>query len=312
MNNVREWLTSADRVLVSHFYVPPELQDLAWDTGGIVGDSLEMARFAADHPGNTVVVAGVRFMGETVKILAPHKRVIMLSMEASCSLADGCKPADLDEFITQNPGRTVVVYANTSVEVKAIADWVVTSSTAVRVVKHLVEKGESILWAPDKHLGEFVKKVTGADMAIFSSSCIVHEEFVASALVDLRKQYPDALVLAHPESPMEVLENSHVVGSTSLIVRTIVETDHPQYIIATDAGVVHHVNRLKPGKTILVAPTATNGTECNRCGRCPYMAMNTLEALERCISNSSNDIVITDELREKAIYSVQRTLELIS
>ena len=202
---VRERLEKEDAALVAHYYTADVVQDLAEETGGMVGDSLEMARFGKDHPGKTLVVAGVKFMGESAKILTPHKRVLMPTLEATCSLDIGCPIDEFAPFCDENPDRTVVVYANTSAAVKARADWVVTSSIAKEVVSHLHANGEKILFAPDRHLGAYISSVTGADMLIWDGACVVHEEFKADGIRHAREEHPEAAVLVHPESPAAVI-----------------------------------------------------------------------------------------------------------
>ena len=214
-------LQKHNAVLVAHYYVDGALQDLALATGGIVADSLEMARFGRDHAAQTLVVAGVRFMGETAKILSPEKRVLMPDLDATCSLDLGCPAEDFAAFCDAHPDRTVVVYANTSAAVKARADWMVTSSCALEIVSELKARGEKILWAPDRHLGRYIQEQTGADMLMWNGACIVHDEFKGLELEILREQHPGALVLVHPESPKSVVEQADVVGSTSAVYRTI-------------------------------------------------------------------------------------------
>src|SRR5437868_94205 len=208
---IKRLLKERNAVMVSHYYVHPDLQDLAEETGGIVSDSLEMARFGRDHAAKTLVVAGVRFMGESAKILSPEKRVLMPDLDATCSLDLGCPPDDFAAFCDAHPDRQVVVYANTSAAVKARADWMVTSSCALAIVQHLKDQGQKVLWAPDKHLGRYIQENTGADMLLWNGACIVHDEFRATELELLKAEYPDAMVLVHPESPKGVVELADVV-----------------------------------------------------------------------------------------------------
>src|SRR6476661_907842 len=206
LERARKLLKERDAVLVAHYYVHPDLQDLAQSSGGTVSDSLEMARFGHEHPAKTIVVAGVRFMGETAKILNPEKQVLMPDLQAECSL-DLATPADpFSAFCDQHPDRTVVVYANTSAAVKARADWMVTSSIAEKIVAYLHQQGKKVLWAPDKHLGAYVQKVTGADMLMWNAACVVHDEFKAQQLEELKLLHPKAKVLVHPESPKSVID----------------------------------------------------------------------------------------------------------
>jgi quinolinate synthase len=215
---IRELLVREKAVLVAHYYVDAELQELADETGGCVADSLEMARFGRDHDAQTLVVAGVRFMGETSKILSPDKRVLMPDLDATCSLDLGCPVDEFSAFCDAHPDRTVVVYANTSAAVKARADWMVTSSIGLEIVADLHARGEKIIWAPDRHLGGYIQKKTGADMLLWQGSCLVHDEFKGIELDLLREQYPDAKVLVHPESPESVVAQADVVGSTTQLI----------------------------------------------------------------------------------------------
>ena len=276
---IKDRLRAHDAVLVAHYYTAPEIQALAEQTGGCVADSLEMARFGRDHPARTLVVAGVRFMGETAKILTPEKRVLMPTLDATCSLDLGCPADEFSAFCDQHPQRRVVVYANTSAAVKARADWVVTSSIAVEVAAHLADRGEKILWAPDRHLGDYVRRETGADMLMWDGACIVHEEFKSRALLDLKKVYPRAAILAHPESPASVLELADRVGSTTQIIDAAREMDNPEFIVATDQGIFYKLQQQAPDKRFIIAPTAGNGATCRSCANCPWMAMNELETL---------------------------------
>ncbi len=278
-----ELLKARNAVLVAHYYVDGALQDLALATGGIVADSLEMARFGRDHAAQTLVVAGVRFMGETAKILSPEKRVLMPDLDATCSLDLGCPADDFAAFCDAHPDRKVVVYANTSAAVKARADWMVTSSCALEIVADLHARGEKILWAPDRHLGRYIQEQTGADMLMWNGACIVHDEFKGLELDLLREQHPDALVLVHPESPKSVVDKAHVVGSTSALIKAVVEGSAQEYIVATDNGILHRMRQLAPHKTLIEAPTAGNSATCKSCAHCPWMAMNGLANLVDCL-----------------------------
>jgi quinolinate synthase len=266
---------------VAHYYVDGDLQDLALETGGCVADSLEMARFGRDAPQKTLVVAGVRFMGETSKILSPAKRVLMPDLDATCSLDLGCPADDFAAFCDAHPDRTVVVYANTSAAVKARADWMVTSSCALAVVNHLKAQGKKILWAPDRHLGRYIQEETGADMLLWNGACIVHDEFKGLELELLKEQHPQAMILVHPESPKSVVQMADVVGSTSQMLNAVVNGSAQEYIVATDNGILHRMRQLAPGKTLIEAPTAGNSATCKSCAHCPWMAMNSLQTAER-------------------------------
>ncbi len=299
-------------VLVAHFYVDGDLQDLALETGGCVADSLEMARFGRDHPARTLVVAGVRFMGETAKILGPEKRVLVPDLEATCSLDLGCPPDDFAAFCDANPDRTVVVYANTSAAVKARADWMVTSSCALAIVRHLADAGQKILWAPDRHLGSYIARETGADMLMWNGACIVHEEFKGLELRLLREEHPEALVLVHPESPESVVVQAHVVGSTSQLLRAVIEGDAREYIVATDNGIFHRMRQLAPGKTLIEAPTAGSSATCKSCAHCPWMAMNAMQGVIDCLERGSGEIVVPEPTRVRALGCIERMLAFVA
>ncbi len=305
----REWLAREDAVLVAHYYVHPDLQDLALDTGGCVSDSLEMARFGRDHPAKTLVVAGVRFMGETAKMLSMDKRVLMPELDATCSLDLGCPADAFTAWCDAHPDHTAVVYANTSAAVKARADWVVTSSCAVEIVRHLNARGEKILWAPDRHLGSYIQRETGADMLLWQGSCIVHDEFKALELELLKREHPEAKVLVHPESPAAVIALADAVGSTSQILQAAREMPAPAYIVATDNGMLHALRQQNPGKLFLEAPTAGNSATCKSCAHCPWMAMNGLEGLAHALQTGSGEIVLDADLAAHARRSVARMLD---
>lgn len=306
---IKQALQANDAVLIAHYYTSPEVQALAEATGGFVGDSLEMARFGKQHSATTVVVAGVKFMGETAKILSPEKRVLMPTLEATCSLDLGCPVEEFSAFCDQHPDRTIVVYANTSAAVKARADWVVTSSIALKVVDYLDKNGEKIIWAPDKHLGRYVKQKTGADVLLWDGSCIVHEEFKARGILDLKKQHPEAAVLVHPESPEAVVELADVVGSTSQLINATKTLDNPAFIVATDQGIFYKMQQACPDKQLYIAPTAGTGATCRSCANCPWMAMNELDALADVFNKTDNEIKVAPELIEKALIPLNRMLD---
>ena len=306
---IKSALKDQDAVLVAHYYTDPDIQRLAEETGGCVADSLEMARFGNQHPASTVVVAGVRFMGETAKILNPEKRVLMPTLEATCSLDVGCPADEFAEFCDQHSDRTVVVYANTSAAVKAKADWVVTSSCAQAIVEDLDARGEKILWAPDKHLGHYVQKTTGADMLLWDGSCIVHVEVKYRGLEDLKALYPDAAVLVHPESPSAVVDMADVVGSTSQLIHAVQTLPNEKFIVATDNGIFYKMQQLCPDKTFIEAPTAGNGAACRSCAHCPWMAMNHLRNLAESLEDRLNEVQVDTELGKQAMIPLQRMLD---
>ena len=306
---IKQELVRQNAVLVAHYYTDPLVQALAEETGGCVSDSLEMARFGNDHPADTLIVAGVKFMGETAKILTPEKRVLMPTLEATCSLDLGCPIDEFSAFCDAHPDRTVVVYANTSAAVKARADWVVTSSIALDVVDHLDSLGEKIIWAPDRHLGDYVQRQTGADMLLWDGACIVHEEFKAKGILDLKVQYPEAAILVHPESPSSVIELADVVGSTSQLIEASRTMVNNAFIVATDQGIFYKMQKLSPNKNFFIAPTAGNGANCKSCANCPWMAMNSLERILHALTEGTDEVFVDQELGRKAMLPLQRMLD---
>lgn len=306
---IKRLLREKDAVLVAHYYVHEDLQRLAEETGGHVSDSLDMARFGHDHPASTLVVAGVRFMGETAKILNPEKRILMPTLEAECSLDLACPAEKFIPWCDAHPDREVVVYSNTSAAVKARADWVVTSSIAVKLVRHLHAEGKKILWAPDKHLGHYIQSVTGADMLLWDGTCVVHDAFKAHALKALKSQHPDAAVLAHPESPATVLELADVIGSTSQLIQAAKDLPNQKLIVATDNGIFYKMKQVAPGKVFMEAPTAGRGATCESCAHCPWMAMNDLRNLAKTLETGRNKVVLDEAVRTKAYRSTMRMLE---
>lgn len=305
---IKQLLLEKNAVIVAHYYTDPLIQALAEETGGIVADSLEMARFGHSHNADTLVVAGVKFMGETAKILTPDKQVLMPTLEATCSLDVGCPAQTFSDFCDQHPDRTVVVYANTSAHVKARADWVVTSSIALDVVEYLDSRGEKILWAPDKYLGNYVQKQTGADMVLWDGSCIVHEEFKAQGINSIKQVHGDAAVLVHPESPESVVELADVVGSTSQLIAAAKRLPHQKMIVATDQGIFYKMQQMVPDKELMIAPTAGSGATCRSCANCPWMGMNSLQNLLDCLSENTNQIIIDTEIAARALTSLQRMM----
>jgi len=308
-DKAKRLLKERDAVLVAHYYTDADLQLLADESGGYVSDSLDMARFGHEHPASTLVVAGVRFMGETAKILNPEKRVLMPTLEAECSLDLACPAEAFSRFCDEYPERTVVVYANTSAEVKARADWVVTSSIAAEVVAHLHAQGKKLIWAPDKYLGDYVQKVTGADMLLWQGSCVVHEQFKAKALAKLKAKHPQAAVLVHPESPADVIALADVVGSTTALIKAAQSLPNPEFIVATDNGIFYKMQQAAPGKRFIEAPNAGIGASCQSCAHCPWMAMNNLANLIDALENGNHEIHVDETIGRQAMVSVQRMLD---
>lgn len=296
-------------VLIAHYYVAKEIQELADATDGFIGDSLEMAKFGQRHKADKLIIAGVKFMGETAKILNPEKQVIMPTLQATCSLDIGCPIDAFQDFCNQHPDREIVVYANTSAAVKSIADWVVTSSIAIDVVNYLHDQNKKIIWGPDRFLGDYIQQQTKADMILWQGSCIVHEEFKATELKKLKHVFPDAAVLVHPESPAAVIELADVVGSTSKLLKATQLLPNDLFIVATDKGIFYKMQQLSPHKKFIEAPTAGKGATCKSCAHCSWMAMNNLQNLVACLTNDSNEISLPTELIEKAQKPLQRMID---
>ncbi|MEP0354577.1 MAG: quinolinate synthase NadA [Paraglaciecola sp.] len=310
VQEIKTLLKQKNAVLVAHYYTDPEIQALAEETGGCISDSLEMARFGRDCDADTLIVAGVRFMGETAKILSPEKTVLMPTLDATCSLDLGCPAEQFSAFCDAHPDHTVVVYANTSAAVKARADWVVTSSIALEIVEHLDSLGEKIIWGPDRHLGAYIAKETGADMLLWQGECIVHDEFSAKALKNMQNLHPDAAVLVHPESPASVVDMADAVGSTTQLINAAKSLPHKKFIVATDRGIFYKMQHAAPGKTLLEAPTGGNGATCKSCAHCPWMAMNGLQAIHQSLTEvSGHEIFVDDTLRHKALIPLNRMLD---
>lgn len=306
---IKKLLKLKNAVLVAHYYVDPEIQKLADETGGCVADSLEMARFGRDNNAQTLIVAGVRFMGETAKILSPNKRILMPDLDATCSLDLTCPIDDFNAFCDQHTDRTVVVYANTSAEVKARADWVVTSAIALDIVRALHEQGKKILWAPDQHLGNYIQEQTGADILLWQGNCIVHDEFKGIELEIMRQQYPDAKVLVHPESPKSVTAQADIVGSTTQLIKATQQLPDKRFIVATDRGVLYKMKSASPNKEFLTAPTSGNSATCKSCAVCPWMAMNSLKKIANVLALETNEITVEETIAAQAQLSINRMLD---
>lgn len=308
---IKTQLKEKNAVIIAHYYTSPEIQALAESTGGFVGDSLEMAKFGHAHSATTLLVAGVRFMGETAKILTPNKTVLMPTLQAECSLDLGCPVDKFSAFCDEHPDHTVVVYANTSAAVKARADWVVTSSIALDVIEYLDAQGQKILWGPDRHLGAYINKKTGADMLLWQGECIVHDEFSASALRNMKHLYPDAAILVHPESPASVVALADAVGSTRQLIEAAKTLPQTQLIVATDKGIFYKMQQSVPDKELIEAPTAGAGATCRSCALCPWMAMNALEGIDRALTaaGGQHEIELDESIRQQSLIPLNRMLD---
>ena len=311
-DSIKELLKKNNATLIAHYYVDHQIQSLAEEVNGCVSDSLEMAKFGKLSKSNLLVVAGVKFMGETAKILSPEKKVIMPTLEATCSLDIGCPAEDFKNFCSQYPDREIVVYANTSAKVKALADWVVTSSIAVEVIEYLDSLDKKIIWGPDKHLGSYLQTQTDADMVLWDGSCIVHDEFKFDGLQKMMKLHPDAEVLVHPESPKEVVGLADMVGSTSQILNSAKNSKSKKFIVATDKGIFYQLLKNNPNKEFYEAPTAGNGATCKSCSQCPWMGLNSLKNLEEVLKNLDNEIYVDPQISLQANKSLSRMINFKS
>ena len=306
--SIKQLLLKNNAKIIAHYYVDEQVQRLAEDTGGFVGDSLEMARYGSKQKETTLIVAGVKFMGETAKILNPDKKVLMLDIEATCSLDTGCDYTDFKKFCDANNNREVVVYANTSAKVKSISDWVVTSSIAVPLVEHLTSLGKKLIWAPDKYLGNYVIDTTGADMLLWDGSCIVHEEYKTIELKNMIAKHPDCDVLVHPESPRSIIQLANTVGSTTRLIEASKASKKKYIIVATEKGILYQMKKFSPNKIFLEAPTEGEGATCKSCGRCPWMNLNIVQKLLDVFNAKTNEIILSRDIINKAKKPIDRMI----
>jgi len=306
--SIKQLLLKNNAKIIAHYYVDEQVQRLAEDTGGFVGDSLEMARYGSKQKETTLIVAGVKFMGETAKILNPDKKVLMLDIEATCSLDTGCDYAEFKEFCDTHNDRDVVVYANTSAKVKSISDWVVTSSIAVPLIEHLTSLGKKLIWAPDKYLGNYVIDTTGADMLLWDGSCIVHEEYKTIELKNMIAKHPDCDVLVHPESPRSIIQLANTVGSTTRLIEASKASKKKYIIVATEKGILYQMKKFSPNKIFLEAPTEGEGATCKSCGRCPWMNLNIVQKLLDVFNAKTNEIVLSRDIINKAKKPIDRMI----
>jgi quinolinate synthase len=305
---IKQLLLKNNAKIIAHYYVDEQVQRLAEDTGGFVGDSLEMARYGSKQQETTLIVAGVKFMGETAKILNPDKKVLMLDIEATCSLDTGCDYTEFKKFCDAHNDREVVVYANTSAKVKSISDWVVTSSIAVSLIEHLTSLGKKLIWAPDKYLGNYVIDSTGADMLLWDGSCIVHEEYKTIELKNMIAEHPDCDVLVHPESPRSIIQLANTIGSTTKLIEASKVSKKKYIIVATEKGILYQMKKFSPNKIFLEAPTEGEGATCKSCGRCPWMNLNIVQKLLDVFTTKTNEIILSRDIINKAKKPIDRMI----
>ena len=301
MAEIKKISKQKNAVIMAHYYQENDIQDVA----DFIGDSLALAQKAATTTADIIVICGVHFMGETAKIICPDKKVLVPDINAGCSLADSCKANDLKLFIDKNPGHTVISYVNTSAEVKALTDIVVTSTNAKNIVDMLPEDTK-IIFGPDRNLGSYINSVTGRNMLLWEGACHVHEQFSLNKLLELKKQFPNAKTLAHPECKGVVVKLADVVGSTQALLNYATNSQDDTFIVATESGILHEMKKQNPNKTFIPLPTDNN----NKCNECNYMRMNTLEKLYQCLLNETNEIIVDENISKKAIKSINRMLEM--
>jgi len=305
INKIKKLAAEKNAVIFAHYYTRPEIQECA----DFIGDSLALAQQATRVDADILVMCGVHFMGETMKILCPEKKVLIPDMNAGCSLADSCKAEDLAAFKAQHPDHMVVSYVNTSAEVKALTDVVVTSSNAKKIVDQL-PKDAKIIFGPDHNLGSYINSVTGREMLLWNGACHVHSRFSLEALLQLKKENPGVEVLAHPECKAPILAQSDVIGSTKALLEHTIQSDAKRFIIATESGILFEMQRACPDKEFIpVPPEVTEGVGCS-CNECEYMRMNTLDKLYACLKDEQPEMHVEKETAEKAISSIQRMLEM--
>lgn len=302
ISEIKRLKEEKNAMILAHYYQIGEIQDIA----DIVGDSLALAQKAAQTDASILVVCGVHFMGETAKILSPEKKVLVPDLNAGCSLADSCKAEDFEAFIKEHPGHTVISYVNTTAAVKALTDVVVTSSNAQKIVSQF-PKDAKIIFGPDRNLGNYINSVTGRNMLLWNGACHVHEQFSTEKLISLRKQYPEAKVLAHPECRQTIIALADVVGSTQALLNYAINSDSRQFLVATESGILHEMTQRCHGKEFIPVPPEDSTCACNECN---FMRLNTLEKLYNCLKNETPEIQVDESLREKAVKPILRMLEM--
>lgn len=305
IDKIKTLAREKNAVIFAHYYTRPEIQEAA----DFIGDSLALAQQATRVNADILVMCGVHFMGETMKILCPDKKVLIPEMNAGCSLADSCKASDLAEFKKQYPDHMVVSYVNTTAEVKALTDVVVTSSNAKKIIDQLPKEAK-IIFGPDHNLGSYINSVTGREMVLWNGACHVHSRFSLEALLQLKKENPGVEVLAHPECKAPILAQSDVIGSTKALLEYTIRSNAKRFIIATESGILFEMQRACPDKEFIpVPPEVTEGVGCS-CNECEYMRMNTLDKLYNCLLNETPEIIVKEEVAKKAVSSITRMLSM--
>ena len=291
-------------VIMAHYYQTADIQDIA----DVVGDSLALAQRAAKTDADVIVLCGVHFMGETAKILSPQKKVLIPDADAGCSLADSCPADKFEEFVKAHPDHTVISYVNTTAAVKALTDVVVTSTNAKKIVDQFPQDAK-LIFGPDKNLGNYINSVTGRNMLLWDGACHVHEQFSLEKLIDLKKENPDAEIVAHPECKSVILKMADYVGSTQGLLNYVTKSDKMKFLVVTESGILHQMTKANPEKIFIPVPPELEGKTC-MCNECKYMRMNTMEKLYLCLRDEKPEILIEEELREKAVKPILRMLEM--
>lgn len=302
IEEIKKLCREKNAIILAHYYQRPEIQDIA----DFVGDSLALAQWATKTTADIIVLCGVHFMGETAKILSPQKRVFIPDTEAGCSLADSCPAEEFEQFVKAHPDYTVISYVNTTAAVKAVTDIVVTSTNAKQIVDSLPED-EKIIFGPDKNLGDYINKQTGRQMLLWDGACHVHQQFSMEKILELKKAHPQALLLAHPECPKYLLEIADHVGSTSSILSFATKSDNKQFIVATESGILHQMQKDNPHKEFIPAPPEDSTCACNECS---FMRLNTLEKLYLCLRDEKPEIFVDEAIRVKAVKSIEKMLNI--
>ncbi|MBL6621405.1 MAG: quinolinate synthase NadA [Rickettsiales bacterium] len=302
---IKNLLKTKNAILLAHYYQNDDIQDIA----DFVGDSLDLSKKAATTDADIILFSGVKFMADVAKILNPNKKVLVPDLNAGCSLEESCPPDKFKEFCQLHSDHLVISYINCSAEVKALSDIIVTSSNAEAIINSL-DKNEKIIFAPDKNLGNYLNKKTGRNMKLWQGSCIVHEQFSLKKLIQLKERFPDANVIAHPECPEYLLDESDFIGSTSKLLNYVKESSNNNIIVLTESGIIHQMNKINPKINYHIVP-AINDTTCTNCSNCPFMKMNDIEKIYNTILNENNEIILPSELRDKAQKPLQKMLKII-
>ena len=304
IDEIKRLRKEKNAIIMAHYYQTADIQDIA----DVVGDSLALAQRAAKTDADIIVLCGVHFMGETAKILSPEKKVLIPDADAGCSLADSCPADKFEEFVKAHPDHTVISYVNTTAAVKALTDVVVTSTNAKKIVDQFPQDAK-LIFGPDKNLGNYINSVTGRNMLLWDGACHVHEQFSLEKLIDLKKENPDAEIVAHPECKSVILKMADYVGSTQGLLNYVTNSDKKKFLVVTESGILHQMTKANPEKTFIPVPPELEGKTC-MCNECKYMRMNTMEKLYLCLRDEKPEILIEEELREKAVKPILRMLEM--